>query len=95
MHELLEEPSDSLAPALRTRACLLRIAKTAYSLVKESRTNATRRLAQNLVDQLVALMPELREQRAWHDRGTLRSSHDVGRIAEQVIDSSWVNVSSE
>ena len=95
MHELLQEPGGNLEPTLGARAHLLRIAKTAHSLLKESRTHATRRMAQNLVDQLVTIMPELREQRPWHDRGTLRSSSDVGRIAEHVVDTNWLKASSE
>ena len=42
-------------------------------------------LAENLIDQLQELMPELKEVSPWHSVGQRRGLDEVGRIAEQPI----------
>jgi transcriptional regulator with XRE-family HTH domain len=86
VEELLQEPAESLSEPIRQRACLLRIAKTAHSLVKECTSPATQSLAQTLLGQLVEIMPELKDVGPWHDRGQLRSLDELGRVAEAPIE---------
>ena len=45
----------------------------------------TQGLAQTLLNQLVEIMPELREVGAWHDRGQLRSLKELGRVVDAPI----------
>ena len=83
--ELLTEPETHLSEPIRQRACLLRVAKTANSLLKKSDTPASERLARTLIDQLEELMPELKEVGAWPEYGQRRSTEDLGRAAFQVV----------
>ena len=42
-------------------------------------------MAENLVEQLLELMPELKEVSPWHSVGQRRSLDEMGRIAEMQI----------
>jgi hypothetical protein len=42
-------------------------------------------MAENLVEQLLELMPELAEVSPWHSVGQRRSLEEMGRIAEQPV----------
>jgi transcriptional regulator with XRE-family HTH domain len=91
VEELLCEPQDSLSPRVLTRARLLRIMKTALALRRQARSEAERRLARLLVDQLLEIMPELKEVSAWPTVGQRRSAEEFGRIAENPIPDNWVH----
>ncbi len=68
-----------------TRARLLRIMKTVRA-IKETATSASiQRFATMLEQQLVELMPELKDVSAWHSIGQRRSPNEVGRTAERVL----------
>jgi transcriptional regulator with XRE-family HTH domain len=84
--ELLSELAVPLSRPVAERAKLVRIMKTAQTLRDGAKTPAQRRMADNLVEQLVDLMPELAEVSPWHSVGVRRSLDDLGRIAEQTID---------
>ena len=88
LEELLVETDAPLSRAIAERARLLRIMKSALSLQESADTDADKRMAENLVQQLIELMPELKEVGAWHSVGTRRSADEMGRIAEQTIDDS-------
>ena len=91
IEELLTEPQDSLSPRVLTRARLLRIMKTAIAIRRQSRSEAERRLARLLVDQLLEIMPELKEVSAWPTVGQRRGTEEFGRIAEHPISDDWVH----
>jgi hypothetical protein len=91
LEELLCEPKDCLSMRILTRARLLRIMKTALALRRQARSEAERRLARLLVDQLVEIMPELKEVAAWPTVGQRRSPDEYGRIAENPIPDDWVH----
>lgn len=93
--ELLAEPGYGVSAEIRHRAGLTRVAKTARSLLRSSRTPATQRLAESLVEQLVEIMPELEEQGAWPDRGVPKAATELGRVAEQVVDSHWFTMDND
>ena len=82
LSELLLEPSGSLSSPIRERACLVRIMKTAKSLLERCRDMASQALAQTLLVQLAEIMPELKEVNAWNDVGIRRSVDDLGRAAD-------------
>jgi transcriptional regulator with XRE-family HTH domain len=81
--ELLVEENDPLSRPVMERAHLLRVMKTAQSIVEKANTPALCRLGQMLVEQLTQIMPELEGVSPWHSVGQRRSLDDLGRIAEQ------------
>jgi transcriptional regulator with XRE-family HTH domain len=94
VEELLCEPQDSLSPRVLTRARLLRIMKTAIAIRRQSRSEAERRLARLLVEQLLEMMPELKEVSGWPAVGHRRTAEEYGRIAENPIPEDWLHEAS-
>jgi len=88
--ELLEESSEPLSRPVAERAKMVRVMKTAASLLEAAESPTARRMAENLVEQLCDVMPELKEVSPWHTVGQRRSLEELGRAAEQVIDDSSV-----
>lgn len=83
--ELLVESDNALAQPLRQRAQLVRLMKTALSLLEQAETRPTRAMAQTLVDQLVEVMPELQGISAWHAIGRRRSLNELGAAATRSL----------
>jgi transcriptional regulator with XRE-family HTH domain len=83
--ELLVEDDEPLSRNIRERAQLVKIMKSARALLETAESASTRRMAENLVEQLSELMPELAEVSPWHSVGQRRSLDEMGRIAEQPI----------
>jgi transcriptional regulator with XRE-family HTH domain len=79
--ELLEngDDEDGLAPVVQERARLVRVMKTVLSIVEQAKQTPIRRMAENLVEQLVEIMPELADETAWPTVGRRRSNRDVGQ----------------
>jgi hypothetical protein len=65
IEELLAEPEDSLSPRVMMRAQLLKVMKTAMAIRRQARSEAERRLGRLLIDQLLEIMPELKEVSGW------------------------------
>lgn len=86
IEELLVDTTAPLSRGVAERAKLVRIMKSALTIQESATSPALRRMADNLVEQLVDLMPELKEVSAWHSVGIRRSLDDLGRIAQQPID---------
>lgn len=84
--ELLVEDEDPLSRPVRERAAMVKVMKTARTLVETAPVGGVRTMAQNLVEQLLLLMPELAEVSPWHTVGQRRGADEMGRIAEQPID---------
>jgi transcriptional regulator with XRE-family HTH domain len=83
--ELLVDDDEPLSRPVRERAQLVKIMKTARSLAETVNHSAAQRMAENLIEQLQELMPELAEVSPWHSVGQRRSLDEMGRIAEQPI----------
>jgi transcriptional regulator with XRE-family HTH domain len=83
--ELLVDEAESLSRPVRERGAMLKIMKTARSIVDSASDGPTKRMAENLVGQLLDLMPELKEVSPWHSVGQRRSLDEMGRIAEQPL----------
>jgi transcriptional regulator with XRE-family HTH domain len=83
--ELLVEDDEPLSRNIRERAQLVKIMKSARALLETAESASTRRMTENLIEQLSELMPELAEVSAWHSVGQRRSLDEMGRIAEQPI----------
>ena len=47
------------------------------------------------MDQLVDTMPELEEIGAWHERGVPKSTNEMGRIADFLVDHEWWSVEED
>jgi hypothetical protein len=94
LEELLNDPQDTLSTRVQTRARLLRVMKTAIAIRRQARSEAERRLARLLVEQLVEIMPELKEVSGWPAVGHRRTADDMGRIAENPISDDWLHEAS-
>jgi transcriptional regulator with XRE-family HTH domain len=81
--KLLVDEEDPLSPPVMKRARMVRLMKTVLSILERSNQTAIRRMAQNLVNQLVELMPELKGVTAWHAVGQRRRLNEYGRAAER------------
>ena len=79
--ELLVNSEDSLSQPLMQRAQLIRLMKTALSLLELADSDATRAMAQTLVNQLIEVMPELQGLSAWNIVGKRRSLNELGVAA--------------
>ena len=76
--DLLVEADGSLARPVMQRAQLLRLMKTASAIVQQATTPATKRMGENLVNQLLEIMPELKEIGPWPSVGQRRSQEEFG-----------------
>jgi transcriptional regulator with XRE-family HTH domain len=83
--ELLVESEDTLAQPLLQRAQLVRLMKTSLALLEQAEQDATRLMAQTLVDQLVEIMPELQGVSAWHAVGKRRRLDELGAAASRTL----------
>jgi transcriptional regulator with XRE-family HTH domain len=83
--ELLVDEDEPLSRPVRERGAMLKIMKTVRSIVESAESGPTRRMAENLVEQLLEIMPELKEVSPWHSVGQRRSLDEMGRIAEQPL----------
>ena len=83
--ELLVDSDEGLSRPVRERACLLKVMKTARSLLESAPSGAVQRMAENLVEQLIELMPELAEASPAHSVGHRPSTDEMGRIGESPI----------
>ena len=83
--ELVEEPGAHLSKSVMERAKLVRLMKTATSILEKAKTDSINRMAQVMVDQLVDMMPELEGVSAWHEFGQRRSLDEYGQAAERCL----------
>ena len=70
-----------------TRAQLLRMMKTVVTILERCKQKSIRRMAQFLSEQLVEVMPELKEIAPWPAVGRRRTSRDLGQAARQRLTS--------
>jgi transcriptional regulator with XRE-family HTH domain len=94
IEELLEEPEDSLSAMVSVRAQLLKVMKTAMAMRRQARSEGERRLARLLTEQLLEIMPELKEVSGWPAVGHRRRADEVGRIGENPISDDWLHEAS-
>ncbi len=78
--ELLVESSEPLSSPVENRAKLLRIMKTAVTILERTKQTSIRRMAQQLTEQLTDLMPELEGVSPWPAVGKSRLPSDYGQI---------------
>lgn len=81
---------DSLSSPVQDRAKLVKSMKTAVA-IRESKCNPRiRRLAEMLCNQLVDIMPELRDVSGWPQFGARRGKSALGKALSQPIDMSQI-----
>jgi transcriptional regulator with XRE-family HTH domain len=83
--ELLVDSNDPLSPPVHERAQMVKLMKTAAAIIEKARSESVRRLATQLIEQLVDIMPELREVTAWHTVGQRRTLDEYGRVFERQL----------
>ena len=81
--ELLVEAGDGLSPPVMRRAQMVRLMKTGMAILERTQQSGIRRMAQTLVDQLIDLMPELREVKAWPAVGKRRAQNELGQAVHR------------
>ena len=87
--ELLVDLDDPLSAPIMTRARLVRVMKTAQAIKESSEDESVGRLCQMLEQQLVELMPELKDVSAWHAVGQRRTQDELGRAVERTLPESF------
>ena len=93
--DLLVESNAPLSEPVMTRARLLRIMKTVRAIKETATSTSIQRFATMLEQQLVELMPELKDVAAWHSIGQRRSPNELGRTAERVLPDSFFHDSMQ
>lgn len=83
--ELLVDSDAPLSPPVMERARLVKLMKTAAAIMEKAHSNALKRLVTMMVEQLLEIMPELRDVSAWHTIGQRRTLDDYGRAAERQL----------
>lgn len=83
--ELVVDDELPLSQPVMERARLIRLMKTAAAIHERAPSPAIKRMAQMLVEQLVEIMPELREVSPWHQFGQRRSLDEYGRIMDRTV----------
>ena len=83
--DLLVDGDAPLSTAVAQRAQLVRLMKTALSILERSERASVRRLAQTMVNQLTGIMPELEGVSPWHAVGQRRTLDEYGRIVERCL----------
>lgn len=83
--DLLVDGDAPLSTAVAQRAQLVRLMKTALSILERSERASVRRLAQTMVNQLTGIMPELESVSPWHAVGQRRTLDEYGRIVERCL----------
>ena len=92
--DLLVDPGYPLSTPVQLRANLLKMMKTVRSIQENSGQESIQTQTENLVQQLVAMMPELQEVPAWPTVGQRRTNDELGAAAQRqlpdaLFDESW------
>lgn len=92
--DLLLDCQAPLSEPVLARARLLKIMKTVRAIRESTKCVSIDRMATMLEQQLVEIMPELKDVSAWHSVGQRRSHDELGRTAERTIPDSFFTDSS-
>ncbi len=82
--DLIEDDAQPLSSPVKDRASMVRIMKTVVAIKEAGGSPRIQRLAEMLFEQMVELMPELKEIGGWPQHGSRRASGS-SRIVEQQI----------
>lgn len=87
--DLLIDCNAPLSEPVLTRARLLKVMKTVRAIKETAKNLSVERMAGMLEQQLIEIMPELKDVAAWHSVGQRRSHDELGRTAERIIPDSF------
>jgi hypothetical protein len=87
--ELLVESNDPLSGPVLKRAQMIRLMKTARTIVERAHQVSIRRMAQTLIEQLLEVMPELASVNPWHAVGQRRTRAELGQAARRRLSLDW------
>jgi len=79
--ELLVEAESQLSGPVLERSRMVKLMKTAAALREQTRGTSTGRIVDMLVDQILEIMPELKDVTPWNTVGQRRTLDDLGRTA--------------
>lgn len=79
--ELLVEADGQLSGPVLERSRMVKLMKTAAALREQTRGTSTGRVVDMLVDQILEIMPELKDVTPWNTVGQRRTLNDLGRTA--------------
>ena len=86
---LLVDLDGPLSEPVLKRARLVKIMKTVGSLAERAKTAPVQRLTKMLVEQLIEIMPELKDVSPWHVVGQRRRLDEFGRVVERIVPESF------
>jgi hypothetical protein len=89
--ELVVETDEPLSRPVMERARLIRLMKTAAAIHERSASVGIRRMTQMLVDQLIEIMPELKDVSPWHTFGQRRSLDEYGKVMERRLSEDYLD----
>jgi transcriptional regulator with XRE-family HTH domain len=81
--ELLVDANDPVSSPILERARMLKIMKTVAAIRDRADSKPIKRMAEMLCEQLIEIMPELKDVTPWHSVGQRRTSDEVGRTFER------------
>jgi transcriptional regulator with XRE-family HTH domain len=87
--ELLVESDDPLSAPVLRRAQMVRLMKTARTILERAQQLSIRRLAQMLTEQMLEIMPELESVTPWHAVGQRRTRAELGQAAQRRLSMEW------
>jgi len=82
MAELLVEGEGQLSGPVLERSRMVKLMKTAAAIRERTGGTPVGRLVEMLIDQILEIMPELRDVTPWHTVGQRRTLEELGRAAE-------------
>ena len=83
--ELLVEPGTALSRPVLQRAQLLRVMKTVATIRERATTPGLQRLAEMLYEQMLEIIPDMRDVSPWHSVGQRRSLDEYGRVVDRML----------
>lgn len=95
LQDLLVDESPQLSRPVMERARMVRLMKTAAALDEALEEEGPKRMVTMLIEQLVEIMPELKDVSAWHSVGQRRSLDECGRIVERRISDEYFHGSND
>jgi len=89
--ELLVEAETTLSTPIELRTRLLKLMRSVRSIQEHSRNESVQTLAMQLSEQLMQMMPELKEVSAWPSVGQQRKLNELGAVAQNVVPEQILN----
>lgn len=83
--ELLEEGDGQLSGPVLERSRMLKLMKTAAAIRERTGGTPVGRIVAMLIEQILEIMPELRDVTPWHTVGQRRTLDELGRTARHIV----------